>query len=98
MYWLPEGVDQVIAQVTIGDDGVIVGRLGDAVGDLRGPAALCGGIHHGVVAGHAPPAVGDAGVADHGHPVAAVAGVFAGFSAGRVSAGGVGTGAAARRQ
>ncbi|CAN4045070.1 Phosphinothricin N-acetyltransferase, partial [Dysosmobacter welbionis] len=27
------GVDQVIAQVTIGDDGVIVGRLGDAVGD-----------------------------------------------------------------
>ena len=40
---------------------------------------LCG-IHHGVVAGHAPAAIGNAGVADHGYFVyLAVLGGFGGL-------------------
>src|SRR5699024_1498564 len=60
------GEDQVVAQVAVGDDVVVVGGLVDHVGVVGLPAPLLGGVHHGVVAAHAPPAVGDAGVGDHG--------------------------------
>lgn len=66
-------IDHVVAQVAEGNDGLVILILGDGVGDVVGPALVLSSLDHGVVAGSAPTAVVDAGVADHGDLVGLLA-------------------------
>ena len=63
-------IDQVVAQSR--SRRSIVSKYADCsmLSDTAvSQPCFCCGIHHGVVAGHAPAAIGNAGVADHGYLV-----------------------------
>jgi ligand-binding sensor domain-containing protein len=62
-------IDHVVSEHAIGNDGVVILILSNAVSYFIVPAHLSGCVHHGVVAGCAPSAVADAGITDHGNLV-----------------------------